>query len=183
MFAQIALPSLSQKESSWLKDLFLIVIGSILIALCAPLSIKLPFSPVPLALAPQLCLALGATLGKRRAALAVIAYLVQGMMGLPVFAGGGFGVAYLLGPTGGYLIGYVAGAYLVGYLIERMRERTGYKVFATLAAGSGVIYLLGAIHLSSFIGIKGALVLGVLPFLLGDVLKLMVVYRGIKRFI
>lgn len=185
MLTQVLYPSdaVSKKQSSWLKDLFLIGMGSVLMALCAPISIKLPFTPVPIALAPHLCLALGAILGSRRGALAILAYLFQGAMGLPVFALGDAGFLHLLGPRGGYLLGYAAAAYVTGYLIETIRERTAYKTFLALATGNGIIYLLGVSQLSLFIGFKAAVLLGMLPFLLGDALKLLMVYKGIKRFI
>ena len=168
---------IAQKHSSWLRDLFLIGMGSVFIALCSPLSIQLPFTPVPLALAPHLCLALGAMLGSRRGALAVLAYLFQGVMGLPVFALGASGLLHLFAPRGGYLLGYVAATYLTGYLIERMQERSAYKTFLALAMGNGIIYVLGVAQLSLFIGFKSAVLLGVLPFLLGDALKLLIVCK------
>ena len=185
MLTQVAYPSnvLSQKQSSWLKNLALIGMGSVLIALCAPISIKFPFTPVPIALAGHLCLALGVILGRNRGALAVLAFLLQGVIGLPVFALGDSGLLHLLGPRGGYLIGYAAAAYVTGYLIEKMRERTAYKIFLALAIGNGIIYLLGIPQLSLFIGLKSAILLGMIPFLLVDALKLLVVYKGIKRFI
>jgi biotin transport system substrate-specific component len=185
MLTHVAYPSdvISQKQSSWLQDLFLIGMGSVLISLCAPISIKLPFTPVPLALAPHLCLALSAMLGSKRGALAVLAYLLQGVMGLPVFALGASGLLHLLGPRGGYLLGYVAATYVTGYLIEKMQERTAYKTFLALATGNGIIYLLGVSQLSLFIGFKSAVLLGMLPFLLGDALKLLVVCKGMKRFL
>lgn len=174
---------ISQKQSFWLKDLFLIGIGSVLIALCAPISIILPFTPVPLALAPHLCLAFGVILGSKRGALAVLAYLLQGVMGLPVFALGDSGLLHLLGPRGGYLLGYVAATYVTGYLVEKMRDRNVYKTFIALATGNGIIYLLGVSQLSLFIGLKSAVLLGMIPFLLGDALKLLVIYKGMKRFL
>lgn len=116
MLTQVLYPSdaVSKKQSSWLKDLFLIGIGSVLMALCTPISIKLPFTPVPIALAPHLCLALGVILGSRRGALAVFSYLLQGAIGLPVFALGDAGLLHLFGPRGGYLLGYASAAYVTG---------------------------------------------------------------------
>lgn len=184
MLTHLVYPSdvISQKQSSWLQDFFLIGMGSILISLCAPISIKLPFTPVPLALAPHVCLALGVIIGSKRGAVAVLAYLLQGVTGLPVFALGASGSLHLLGPSGGYLLGYVAATYVTGYLIEKMQERTAYKTFLALATGNGIIYLLGVSQLSFFIGLKSAVLLGILPFLLGDALKLLVVFKGIKHF-
>lgn len=184
MQAQVLHPSdlLFSKQSSWLKDLFLIGIGSILMAFCAPISLKLPFTPVPIALAPQLALALGVLLGRNRGALAVFAYLLQGAVGFPVFACGNSGVLHLMGPCGGYLFGYVAGAYVTGYLTQKMQERTAYKTFLALASGNAVLLLFGVLQLSLFIGLKSALLLGLLPFLLGEVLKLLAISKGINRF-
>jgi biotin transport system substrate-specific component len=172
--------SLSQKRSSFWEDLLLVCLGSFLIVLCAPLSIKLPFTPIPIVLTSHLCLALGALLGSRRGALAVLTYLFQGAMGLPVFALGASGWLHLLGPRGGYLLGWVAAAYVTGYLMENMREKTAWKTFLSLVAGNGIIYLFGIPQLSLFMGFKSALLLGMLPFLIGDAFKLLAVYKGIK---
>jgi len=174
--------TLSIKQASWLRDLFLIGMGSVLLALCAPLSFKIPFTPVPIALAPHLAIFLGATLGARRGTFAVLVYLAQGAIGLPVFALGKAGWWHLLGTSGGYLFGYAAAAYLTGYLIERMRERTDAKTFLALVAGNAMLYLLGVFQLSFYLGFKSACVFGVLPFLIGDAIKLWVIYRGVKVF-
>ena len=171
----------SQSESSWIKDLALIVVGSILIALCFPLSIKLPFTPVSIVLGHHVCLILGIILGKKRGALTVLTYLFQGAIGLPVFALGNAGIAYLLGPKGGYYFGFVAAAYVTGYLFEKMKDKTSYKTFWALAAGNGVIYLFGILQLSFFIGLKSALLLGMVPFLLIDAWKLLLISKGIRR--
>lgn len=176
----ISLLSLS-RSSSWLKDLCVVLAGSILISLAAPISIKLPFTPVPLALAPHLCLAVGLILGKNRAALAVLTYLFQGAIGLPVFALGSAGIIHLLGPSGGYLIGYVAAAYLVGFLTER--ERTPVRVLTALVLGNAAIYLLGAAQLSLFVGLKSAITLGILPFLIGDTLKTLAIYTTHRKLL
>jgi biotin transport system substrate-specific component len=167
------------QEKSWVKDVFAVLLGSILLSLAAPLAIRLPFSPVPIALAPQLCILMGVLLGSKRGGLAVLGYLFQGAIGLPVFALGASGIAHLCGPTGGYLLGYAAAAYLTGYLVERSRD-SGSRIFAPMVAGNGAIYLLGVAQLSLFIGLKSALMYGLLPFVAGDVLKLVVVYRGLK---
>lgn len=174
----------SLRVKDLVKDLILIGMGSILIAFCAPLAVKLPFTPVPLAIAPHLCLVLGAVLGKNRGALAVMGYLIQGALGLPVFALGGSGLLHLFGPRGGYLLGYVAGAYITGYLIDKIRHKQGptdCKTFLSFAAGNGVIYLFGILQLSFFIGFQSAIIFGMLPFVLGDLLKLLIIYKGMKR--
>ncbi len=83
------------------------------------MAIQLPFSPVPITGQTMAVLLVGALLGSRRGALAVLAYIAEGLAGLPVFAGGAAGLARLFGPTGGYLVGFVAAAFLVGWLAER----------------------------------------------------------------
>lgn len=183
MLAQVTYPStaLSDRRSSWMQEFVLIGMGSLLIALCAPLSIKLPFSQIPLAIAPHLCLALGVVLGKKRGALAVLAYLIQGGLGLPVFALGKSGILHLLGPGGGYLFGYVAGTYLTGYLMEKCRESTPLKTLLALAAGNGTIYLFGATQLGFFIGWKLSVLSGVLPFLIGDAIKCLLLSKRVRR--
>lgn len=171
---------LSPKGLSWARDFLLVMLGSVLIALAGQLSIKLPFSPVAFVFASHVCLALGVILGKRRGALAVLAYLAQGALGLPVFAAGGSGILYLSGPTGGYLFGWVVAAYLSGHLVENMCVKTPLKVFLALAAGNAVVFVLGALHLARFIGFEQALLLGVLPFLVTDALKLVLAERSIR---
>lgn len=167
------------KGLAWMRDLILIVIASGLISLSGFLAIKLPFTPVPITLAHNVCLALGLLLGRKRGALAVVAYLFQGAMGFPVFAAGHSGLLYLLGPTGGYLIGWVAGAYLTGYLIEKSTSPTAIKKFLAVFAGNGLIYLFGFSHLALFIGWKSAFLMGILPFVCFDLIKSFVIAKGI----
>lgn len=160
------------KSASILRDITISIAASIGIGLLAQLAIPLPFTPVPIATQNSFVLLLGAMLGARRGAAAVFAFLVQGAMGFPVFAGGVGGAAKILGPTGGYLIGYLVAAFLVGALMEKWKERTVSKTFLSLAAGHATIYLFGAAYLSTFLGFEKALLLGVAPFVIGDLLKI-----------
>lgn len=172
----------AEQPSSWVKDSLLVGMASVLIALCAGVSIPLPFTPVPLVLASHVCLALAVTMGSRRAALAVCLYLLQGVMGLPVFALGKSGIMTLLGPTGGYLWGYVAATYVTGFLLESWGQRTGLRIFSALAIGNAIIYLCGVAQLTLILGLQSAVFAGVLPFLAGDAIKLWAVYRGMRFF-
>jgi biotin transport system substrate-specific component len=157
---------------TWLK-----VLGaSLLIAIFARISIPLPFSPVPLVLQSHLCLLLGALLGPRLGALAVLAYLIEGALGLPVFSLGRSGMGMILGPTGGYLLGYLAGAWVCGYMIERWP----FKKFLALALGNLAIFCCGLPQLSLFVGIEKAFLVGMLPFLAGDCVKLILTCRVLK---
>ena len=152
-------------------DATLIAGGSLLVALAAQISIRLPFSPVPVTGQTLAVLLVGALLGSRRGALSVLAYLAQGLTGLPVFAGGASGLAYALGPTGGYLAGFVAAAFVTGWLAERGWDRHVWRAALAMLAGHAAIYALGLGWLSIFAG-RQALALGLLPFVAGDVVKL-----------
>ena len=105
------------------SQILLIIASSLLIAISAQFSIHLPFSPVPITGQTLVILLLGVLLGKNRGATAVGLYLAQGAAGFPVFAGGKSGLVTLLGPTGGYLFGFIAAAYVVGILTELRYNR------------------------------------------------------------
>ncbi|MBS0620021.1 MAG: biotin transporter BioY [Verrucomicrobia bacterium] len=163
-----------------LQDVSVVIGSSIIIALFAPIAIHLPFTPVPIATQPHVILLLAALLGSKRGSLAVLAFLLQGMAGFPVFSGGTFGVLAFVGPRAGYLVGYLVAAWITGYLAEQMRERTVTKAFGAMTVGNLAIYLTGLPWLAQFIGWKYAFLLGMLPFLLGDLLKLCVGVRALK---
>ncbi|MBI3236619.1 MAG: biotin transporter BioY [Chlamydiales bacterium] len=168
------------QERSWIQEILIVLGASVIIALFAPLSIPLPFTPVPIALHSHVILLLAAILGSKRAPMAVIAYLSQGLLGLPVFAGGASGLLYFAGPRGGYLVGYLVASYVTALIIEKSSSRTGGSVFRALAAGNLVIYLFGCSWLAQFVGFSSALLLGALPFLAGDILKLLAAVKALK---
>jgi biotin transport system substrate-specific component len=153
------------------RDLVLIATGSLLVALLAQVKIALPFTPVPLTGQTLGVLLIGALLGSKRGAAALALYVTEGTLGLPFFAGGGAGPSYLLGATGGYLLGFVAAAAVVGLLCERGLERSWRTALVPFVAGSLVIYACGAAWLAVFVGAQKALAAGVLPFIIGDILK------------
>ncbi|WP_448594414.1 biotin transporter BioY [Thermoflexus hugenholtzii] len=160
-----------------LADAVLILGGSLLTALMARVEIPLPFTPVPITGQTFAVLLVGAALGSRRGALSMAVYLLEGALGLPVFAGGAAGLARLRGPTGGYLIGFIAAAFVTGWLAERGWDRRPATTALAMLAGNAVIYLFGLPWLAWFVGgllgPKGALALGLLPFVPGDLLKLL----------
>ena len=100
----------TDRRAALAYDTVLIACGSMLVALTAQISIPLPFSPVPVTGQTLAVLLIGALLGSRRGALSLVAYLLAGLIGLPVFASGAAGPAYIMGPTGGYLVGFIAAA-------------------------------------------------------------------------
>ena len=182
MMRQIALPSLEIQEKSWLTNLLLVVGGSFLIALFARIAIPLPFSPIPINLQGHICLLLGVLMGKRLGTLAVLLYVLQGAFGLPVFAFGHSGLPILLGPRGGYLMGYILGTWLTGYLVERSGSKNQRQTMLAMVVGNLGIYLCGLSQLSLFVGIERVFYLGMLPFLIGDSIKLFVAHRVLKKF-
>ncbi len=151
---------------------FLVVVGSLLLAASAQL--KIPLYPVPVTGQTLVVLLIGMTYGPWLGGVTVATYLLQGLLGLPVFAGGAFGIATLLGPTGGYLLGFLAASSTMGFLAERGMGRHIISTLIAMMIGNIVIYLMGATWLASFIGVEKALASGVLPFLYGDALKLLV---------
>lgn len=154
-------------------DLSLLLAASTLVALCAQVSITLPSSPVPITGQTLAVLLSGALLGSRRGAACLLAYLLEGALGLPVFAGGTAGLGKLLGPTGGYLIGFVAAAWVTGWLAERGWDRRPATAFVAMLTGNLTIYLFGLPWLAYFVGAEKVLTSGFFPFIAGDLLKLL----------
>lgn len=161
----------SDRQRTWLYDLLLILGCSVLIGLSAQISIPLPFTPVPITGQTLTVLLTGAVLGSRRGLLAVLTYLAQGFAGLPVFAGGKAGLVALLGPSGGYLVGFAAAAWLTGFLAEKGWDRRWQSNLLAMGLGNLVIYLFGLPWLAMFVG-NQAIALGLLPFIPGDLVKL-----------
>ena len=150
----------------------LVVFGSLLLAVSA--QFKIPLYPVPVTGQTLVVLLIGMTYGPRLGGITLAAYLFEGALGLPVFAGGAAGAAVLMGPTAGYLFGFLLAAIAMGYLAERGTGRTVASTIAAMVIGNCVIYLCGALWLANFIGFGQAIAAGVLPFLYGDALKLVV---------
>ena len=170
---------------SVLAQLVLVLGGSALLAMSA--QIKIPLYPVPVTGQTLVVLMIGMAYGSRLGAATLLAYLFEGGMGLPVFAGGGAGWATLAGPTGGYLIGFLVAAFVLGLLAERGMGRGPISTALAMLVGTALIYVFGVTHLSGFIGFEKAIAAGLLPFLYGDALKLIVAaglmplaWRGVR---
>ena len=146
--------------------------------LTASAHIKIPFYPVPLTMQTLIVLGIGMTYGVRLGGATLLGYLSAGFIGLPVFAGGA-GVAYMMGPTGGYLAGFFAAAVFLGALAERGWTRSWATAAAAMLMGNVIIYLLGVGWLTSLIGWDKAVQFGLLPFLYGDALKLIIAALGV----
>jgi len=180
MIAELTVADLvrpSERKLARLYDISLVLGGSILIALCTQVAIGYP---VPVTGQTFAVLMAGMLLGSRRGALCVLAYLAEGAAGLPVFAHGKAGLVALFGPTGGYLIGFVAAAYVVGTLAERGWDRKAGTTILAMVLGNLVLYAGGLIWLTCLVhllgkslGDSGVLAIGLYPFLAGDVLKIL----------
>ena len=151
----------------------MIAAGSLLLAGLAQISLPLPFTPVPLTGQTFGVLLVAAALGSKRGASSMVLYILEGALGLPFFAGGASGLHVLVGATAGYLAGFVVAAYIIGLLAERRLERTIRTSFVPFVVGTIVIYLFGVAWLAIVLGSIGkAVIAGLLPFLIGDVIKL-----------
>jgi biotin transport system substrate-specific component len=154
------------------RDLMLITAGALFVAALSQVKIPLPFTPVPLTGQTFAVLLVGAALGAKRGFSSLSLYLALGALGLPFFAGGASGLSYMTGPTLGYLVGFVAAAALTGFLAERgLDRRVSTAIFAFLA-GQTVIYIFGIAWLTVLLGFQKAIMAGLVPFLLGDTLKI-----------
>ena len=169
-YAEIFRPS--YPVGALVYDLGLVLSGTLFIALlAAQIIISLPFTPVPVTGQTFGVLLTGALLGSYRGTLTILVYLAEGAVGLPVFAGFGFGNPHLLGPTGGYLIGFAGGAYLTGFLAEHGWDRKFFSTVFAMLLGSGVIFLIGVPWLGFFVGYENILMVGLFPFIPGDIIK------------
>lgn len=156
---------------SWAVPAAQIVAGSLVVTALARLAYVLPFTPVPVTGLTLGVLLVGAALGSRRGAAALTLYLAQGAAGLPVFAGGGAGVAWLLGPTAGYLWSAPLAAWVVGRLAEKRWDRTPSTAFLAMLAGNASIYAVALPWLGLFVGPGEVVEAGLFPFIVGDLVK------------
>ena len=174
--------TLIQAENhSGLKNLFLILGATFLIILAGRISIPLPFTPVPIVIQSHVCLLIAALLGRRFAVSAVSLFLVLGAIGLPVFAMGGAGLPILLGPRGGYLVGYLLGVWVTGSLIEKYNLSTTRLKTLAMGLGNLMFFVCGLPQLALFVGAEKVFIMGMLPFLPGELIKLFINYRLIKN--
>jgi biotin transport system substrate-specific component len=159
--------------SRLLFGLAAVVIGSLL--LTASARTQIPFWPVPMTMQTLAVIVIGMTLGSRLGFIVVTAYVLEGLMGLPVFANTparGTGLAYLMGPTGGYLVGFCVAAYVAGWLAERGFGRDLFKASLVNIIGTLIILTFGYAWLAHLIGPVKAYVAGISPFLLSSVVKI-----------
>lgn len=174
--SEIVTGSSALRSGSAARTGALVVAGVLLMTLAA--RTQIPFWPVPMTLHTLAVMAFAVGLGPRLATGIFMAYLAAGAAGLPVFSGTperGIGLAYMAGPTGGYLLGYLAASWLAGTLAQG--RSTGGRLLAMLA-GLAVVYATGLAWLAAFVPADQVIALGFLPFIAGDLLKIGVVAAG-----
>ena len=162
------------QSPAWWMEAVLAVSASLFVALCARVTLPLPFTPVPLTLQNFAVLLVGLTLGSRRGAIALALYLTEGAVGLPVFSSGMAGIARVLGPTGGYLMAYPVAAFLSGFIAERgARSLRRYAVAAVVGEvmlfAGGLAWLTLWTHGSWWQAAR----FGLYPFVFAEVAKVM----------
>jgi biotin transport system substrate-specific component len=162
-------PATSQSMAI-LRAILLTVFGSLVVAIAAQLSV--PMLPVPMTLQTLAVLAVGGALGWRLGIATLALYALEGAIGLPVFAEMKAGLPVLLGPTGGYIIGFIIAAGLVGYLAEKGWDRNAFTMFAATLLGGAILYVPGLAWLYMFVGnLSDTLAGGLTPFIIGDIVK------------
>ena len=164
------------------KTFLIIILGSVLLTISA--KIKIPFYPVPMTMQTFMVLFLGISFGYKIGVATVMLSLLEGILGLPVFSNSpekGIGIAYFVGPTMGYLIGFVFASFLAGFL----KYNSNFVLtFIKLLLSTSIIYILGVLWLGNLIGWdKPILQLGVFPFLLAELFKILLLTLLVKKIL
>lgn len=161
---------------TWLSDIALVVAGTALVAVLAQVAI--PLWPVPVTGQTLAVLLVGASLGAARGAASLSLYALLGAVGLPIYSDSSSGWSVLLGPTGGYIIGFIVSAAVVGWAAERSWDRGWYKPIITFIGGSLVVFAIGLPWLAVSLGqlglpndLQSVLVAGFYPFIIGGLIK------------
>ena len=158
-------------DDTLLRQGALVLFGSLLVGLSAQISV--PMYPVPMTLQTLMISLIGLTYGARLAGVTLLAYLAQGAAGLPVFAGGGAGILYMAGPTGGFLLGFAAMAFLTGWLVERGLSRGFGRLFLAAFIPALLLFVPGVLWLWTItpLDLNAAIMGGAVPFQLGGIVK------------
>ena len=155
--------------NTYIKNIFLVLFGTLLLTISS--KIQVPFWPVPMTMQTFIVLIIAMAYGWKLSFLTLIAYLIEGALGLPVFAKGG-GLLYLAGPTAGYLYGMAIAAAVIGYFADLGYGKTIIKCIMPLLLGTIIIFICGIGYLSSIIGFEKAVAAGLLPFIPSELFKI-----------
>ncbi len=173
-------PAASDAGFRAMRAVLLALVGGALVAISA--QIQVPMYPVPMTMQPFAVIVIGAAFGARLGAATLLLYVAEGALGLPVFAGMKGGAAVLMGPTAGYIVGFVLAAGAVGWLAERNWDRNVFATIAAMTIGMALIYIPGVAWLAHWIAAaknialgpaaEAAFLTGAWPFLIGDAVKI-----------
>lgn len=182
-YAQLASPSfvLSGSQTKHLTSALQVIGASLFLAVCAQIRIPLPFSPIPLTMQTFAIFLIGGYLGSKKGLLAVMLYLCEAAIGLPVLSGFRGSLLAFAGPTTGYLVGIAFQAYAIGYFVERTANLSVKKLLPVALLVTAIQLGLGACWLSYFVGASNALSMGVYPFIPGEILKILAVVPCLKK--
>jgi biotin transport system substrate-specific component len=168
--AAVIWPAADEAGLRAMRAVLLALVGSLLVAISA--QVQVPMYPVPMTMQPFAVIVIGAAYGARLGFATLLLYIAEGALGLPVFAGMKGGPAVLVGPTAGYIFGFALAAGVVGELAERRWDRSILTTVAAMTIGMALIYLPGVVWLALLIGTEKAIAAGMLPFLIGDAVKI-----------
>ncbi len=170
-----------RERPQFLIEIGIAFAGSCFLAFLSQVAIPC-FTPIPITLQTFAVFLLGGILGGRRAACSVLAYLVQGCCGMPVFAGGLSNPLWMTGLQAGFLLSFIPAAFLIGKMVERKAQAGFFYLLATLAIGQLVIFGIGVPWLAVFVGWKKAVMFGIVPFLMGAALKIIAGAIGLRSY-
>jgi biotin transport system substrate-specific component len=154
------------------RNVLLALVGTLALTVAA--KTQIPFWPIPMTMQTFVVLVIGMAYGSRLGVVTVALYLFEGALGLPVFAGTpekGIGLAYMMGPTGGYLLGFVVAAWACGCMAERGFDRSPLKSLVAMSVGHALIFTFGFVWLAQLMGVEKAFMVGVVPFWAATIVK------------
>jgi biotin transport system substrate-specific component len=162
------------KQKNILIDMFMIALSIVLMAIMA--NIRIPLWPVPITMQTFGIFLIAFFFGSRKGSVAMLGYILTGVVGFGVFAGYKSGLSVIMGPTGGYILGFLVCVFVVGMMIERGHGRTKTSVLLCMVIGNAIVYAFGLVGLWLYlgnIGLWNILMAGFIPFLIGDALKIL----------
>ncbi|NGX33783.1 MAG: Biotin transporter BioY2 [Candidatus Anoxychlamydiales bacterium] len=167
-------------EKDTLKDICQILLGTFFLAMFAKIYIPLFFTPVPIILQNSIAISYGFFLGPKKSVFSVLLFIFLGIIGLPFFSNGNFGIDFILNTNGGYILSYFIASFVVGEIFQKNSDLTQRKIGLTILLGHLIVLFGGSIWFSYFVGLKKALLLGVVPFIAIDILKSIVITKAIQ---
>ena len=170
---------LDQYSSSNISKIAFFLLGIILLSVSSKVSI--PFYPVPMTFQTFVVYFIAASMGMV-GFYSTLSYVILGLMGLPIFAAGG-GIGYLMSPTFGFLYGMVLASLTIAYFSRDLFKKNIFNIIFSVLAGALIVFICGVLHLSTFVGLEKAIVLGAKPFIYSEILKILLTIFLVKLFI